>query len=245
MTKLERLLAEKFRCTVLTDSIIETKTPKGPLMVGRSVSVIEDRHIQAVPYFLPQMRLVVWDWNDEDDFNDQLYAENGYYTLALPFDRLGRCTQMIDQFMHTVHWTQITEGLDETFLHEPKLFGDVGHDLAANKTLDLAPHEMTLVPCNVRIQMPPNLYARIVARSSTSRKRILIPEGILDAGYRGDIFVQAVNMTPDSIPIDKGDRIAQIIFQERFPVHLQKVTEFWYPTERGGNGFGSTNEIKK
>jgi dUTP pyrophosphatase len=68
----------------------------------------------------------------------------------------------------------------------------------------------------------------------------MVPNGIIDAGYRGPLFAHVLNMTDEEIHIEEGDRVAQIIFQFRIPVNISFVDGFWMPSERDTNGFGST-----
>jgi len=63
--------------------------------------------------------------------------------------------------------------------------------------------------------------------------------GTFDSGYRGEVTIMMVNMNDETVEIEKGMRIAQIIL---VPVVKAKITEVkkLSETERGDRGFGST-----
>ena len=64
--------------------------------------------------------------------------------------------------------------------------------------------------------------------------------GLIDAHYRGELKVILINLDPtNSIQINKGDRIAQLVIQEVPTVNLIEVEEL-DETDRGKGGFGSS-----
>jgi dUTP pyrophosphatase len=215
-----------FRCPVMRD------------VLSSSLRGSVDDHI--VPYFLPQMRLAVYVHEMPSYHLEGQMLDAGYYVLVVPRDRVEARNAM-KYFAHTVYWTSDGDAGHGVYnLSEPQLFGDVGHDLLAVKDVTIPAKNFALVDSNVRLQMPPTVYGWITARSSTARKLLMIPNGILDAGYRGPLFAQVLNMTDEEVTIEKGDRVAQVIFQPRLPVNISYVDSFWMPTERNENGFGST-----
>ena len=101
----------------------------------------------------------------------------------------------------------------------------------------------TLVSTGLKCKMEDNEYLQIVARSSTPLKYWLIvanAPGIVDADYynnpdnEGEIFVQVINLSPFTIKLKKGDKIAQGIISRYYTVE-DDVRD----GERTG-GFGST-----
>ena len=101
----------------------------------------------------------------------------------------------------------------------------------------------TLVSTGLKCKMEDNEYLQIVARSSTPLKYWLIvanAPGIVDADYynnpdnEGEIFVQIINLSPFTIKLKKGDKIAQGIVSKYYTVEDDIRNG-----ERTG-GFGST-----
>ena len=61
--------------------------------------------------------------------------------------------------------------------------------------------------------------------------------GVIDSDYRGEIVVYLLNTSGKTLRVEQGDRIAQLIFQNYFPVSLNEV-DILPDTERGTGGFG-------
>lgn len=125
-----------------------------------------------------------------------------------------------------------------------KHIGDAGWDLYVSRDCDIPPGETVDVHTDIKIDMPPYLYARIVGRSSTLRKHgLLVNEGIIDNGYTGELFVGIHNMTEETFHAKKGMRLAQVLFHNIEDVRWSQVEKVVpTPGKRGDNGFGSTGE---
>ena len=88
--------------------------------------------------------------------------------------------------------------------------------------------------------MPDGLAGLIWPRSGLSVKKGLdVLAGVVDSGYRGEVMVCLYNTSDEDVEIKRGDRIAQIIFQEVPLVSLIQAEEL-ETSQRGSNGFGST-----
>ena len=76
--------------------------------------------------------------------------------------------------------------------------------------------------------------------------------GVIDGDYRGQISAPLMNFTDDTVNIEEGIRIAQIVpmrqFRENSVVDFNVLADnntfenfdTLYPTDRGAGGFGST-----
>lgn len=121
--------------------------------------------------------------------------------------------------------------------------GDAGLDLRANETVDIAPHERALIPTGLAIAIPDGYAGFVQPRSGMALKKglsIANTPGLIDAHYRGELKVIAVNLDPTTpIHIERGERIAQLVIQEVPVVHLEEVDEL-DETDRGAGGFGSS-----
>jgi dUTP pyrophosphatase len=96
-----------------------------------------------------------------------------------------------------------------------------GYDIAAAEDVLLAPASVTLVPTGIKAYMQSDEYLGIHIRSGLSIKKnlsLVNDQGIIDADYfnnnenEGHIFIAIYNHSSQSIPINKGTRIAQGIF---------------------------------
>ena len=126
--------------------------------------------------------------------------------------------------------------------------GDVGLDLACTLdgqeyggTFTVNPGERRLLPTGIRIELPEGYWASIEARSSTSKLGLIVPKGVIDEGYRGEMFAQIMNVGNEPVTIHDGDRIIQLILHKRHikDFNIIEVDEL-SASERGEAGFGST-----
>jgi len=139
----------------------------------------------------------------------------------------------------------LVELISKTFAerHYP---GDVGYDLPVAIGATIPPHEVVNLPTGFRVQLPDGYWSSIVPRSSTPGRGIEIITGTIDGGYRGPLYVRAHNFTDSPIQVDTGERLAQLIVHKIFTEDwVCEFVEYLEPSERGDNGFGSTNKAPK
>lgn len=122
--------------------------------------------------------------------------------------------------------------------------GDAGWDLYVSRDCTLMGGETADIHTDIKIDMPPYLYARITGRSSTLRNHgLLVNEAIIDNGYTGELFVCVHNISNKPFPIKKGMRLAQVLFHVIEDVRWSQVEEITPAVgKRGNDGFGSTGE---
>jgi len=121
---------------------------------------------------------------------------------------------------------------------------DAGFDLYTSETVVIPPRQFVDVPTGIALQLPPNHWGFLTGRSSTLRKRgLLVHTGIIDTGYRGELFAGAWNLTDGDVIIEEGERLAQIIIM---PNESAKMIMILATTlgdhERGVAGFGSSGK---
>lgn len=119
-----------------------------------------------------------------------------------------------------------------------------GFDLRAAVTelVTLQPGERVLVPTGFAMAMPDNLEAQVRPRSGLAYKKgitTLNAPGTIDADYRGEVGVILINHGTEPFIVERGDRIAQLVFQWVPRVQFVQV-ESLDDTERGSGGFGHT-----
>ncbi len=127
-------------------------------------------------------------------------------------------------------------------LPEYKTPGAAALDCAARETTIAEPGKLTLVPLNICIKPPKNHYVMLAARSSLPKKGLMLANGIGigDEDFSGnkDEYRAAIyNFTDKPVTIERGDRIAQIIFRPYEKIEWEEV-ENLEGESRGG--FGST-----
>lgn len=119
-----------------------------------------------------------------------------------------------------------------------------GYDLyaAVEEPIELAPGERGLIPTGVAIAMPTGLEAQIRPRSGLAAKHgitCLNTPGTIDADYRGEIKVILINLGQEPFRIERGERIAQMVFQLVPETTFVEVDEL-PDSVRGAGGFGHT-----
>ena len=120
---------------------------------------------------------------------------------------------------------------------------DLRAALDEGSVLTLQPGERAVVPTGVQIAPEESDTVAIVAARSglAIRHGITLSNGIgvIDSDYRGEICVGLVNHGQESFTIERGDRIAQLMFLPGYAAALLP-TEDLDATNRGAGGFGST-----
>ena len=122
--------------------------------------------------------------------------------------------------------------------------GAAGMDLQAalEGEVVLAPGARMAVPTGLRIAIPEGFEAQIRPRSGLALKSgvtCLNTPGTIDSDYRGEVKVILANIGDERVVIERGMRIAQLIFA---PVvrAAWRVENGLDETRRGGGGFGHT-----
>jgi len=119
-----------------------------------------------------------------------------------------------------------------------------GFDLRAcvAAPVTIEPGRRTLIPTGLAIALPPGWEAQIRPRSGLAAEwglTMLNSPGTIDADYRGEIKVLAVNHGDRPVVIARGDRIAQMIVA-RVPGVALVAVDALPPSDRGSGGFGHT-----
>lgn len=120
--------------------------------------------------------------------------------------------------------------------------GDAGIDLPIVGEHILVAGERKDIPTGLRIELPEGHYGRITGRSSALRKRgIRVYEGIIDAGFRGELFSYVENVSLIATVLTDKDRVAQLIVQPVINLPIVRVNTL-SDSQRGTKGFGSSDK---
>lgn len=119
--------------------------------------------------------------------------------------------------------------------------GDAGWDLTINRDWHLAPGEFRDLSTGVYAELPEGTWGRICGRSSAIRLGLLVVEGVIDQGYRGELFVGVQNVSGQSRTILAGTKLAQLIVIPQAGERAEQVEQDELSdSDRGTNGFGSS-----
>ena len=118
---------------------------------------------------------------------------------------------------------------------------DAGLDIYCYESVTLTPHQTIKVPTGVAYEVPEGYVGLVWDKSSIGGKGIKTLGGVLDSGYRGELFVPLHNMSNESYTFEAGHKIAQMLIQK---VELWEVEESdeLSETKRGTGAFGSTGK---
>lgn len=121
--------------------------------------------------------------------------------------------------------------------------GDAGADVVTAVDVDLRPGQRVVVPTGIAIALPDGYVALVHPRSGLAARcgiTIVNAPGTVDAGYRGELKVVLANLDPrQEVSLSRGDRIAQLVFQQIERARFVEV-EHLPGSDRGDGGYGST-----
>ncbi len=123
--------------------------------------------------------------------------------------------------------------------------GAAGADIRANLPMGpcrIAPGDRTLIPTGLCFAIPQGFEIQVRPRSGLALKQgvtLLNSPGTIDADYRGEVGIIVMNHGQETVEIDHGARIAQIVLAPVVQAEFTLVEEL-DETVRGGGGFGST-----
>lgn len=175
----------------------------------------------------------------ENYHNVAQVGDDDMVKFILALDWLCDYQYDMDERRQVLPWTRMGDGAQP-----PKRFydDDAGFDLVVAEDTEIFPGEFVDVPNRIAVELPSHVWAMVVGRSSTLRKRGLhVATGVIDPGYRGELFSGVWNLSSEPVTVKEGERVAQLIL-------LSNTTRAYIPTEvdaltdspRSANGFGST-----
>ena len=120
---------------------------------------------------------------------------------------------------------------------------DAGYDVTSAESGLILPGESMNFHSGVRVACPLGWFYSIRGRSGLGFKGIQPFIGTLDATYNGQLRVLLFNFGNQPYQVNKGDRIAQIIFERQVEMDPVQVEEFSKEYDkRGTKGFGSSGK---
>ena len=119
-----------------------------------------------------------------------------------------------------------------------------GLDLIADVEGDreLKPLERAAIPTGIALEIPPGFEGQVRPRSGRALSEglaLVNSPGTIDADYRGEIRVIVINLGAEPLTIQRGDRIAQLVFAPVIRAELVEV-DLLDDSIRGEGGFGHT-----
>ena len=123
-----------------------------------------------------------------------------------------------------------------TYAHDT----DAGMDFYTLEALTVAPMTRAQVGTGIAVQIPDGHVGLVWDKSGLSHKKGLKTlGGVIDAGYRGEVFIGVINLSAESITFEAGDKVAQMLIQKVEHPNIVEVEEL-SDADRGMGAFGST-----
>ena len=122
--------------------------------------------------------------------------------------------------------------------------GDAGMDLFAAEETVIKPMERKLVSTGLQIAVPRGFEAQVRPKSGLAIDHgltVLNTPGTIDSCYRGEIKVILLNLSNKEYKVEKGSKIAQMVFNKIEEAELEEAKEL-EETARNQGGFGSTGK---
>lgn len=88
------------------------------------------------------------------------------------------------------------------------------YDLRTDDDYVLERGVLSLIASMEWIELPIDLAATLRCRSSFARRGVQISGGFVDPGFRGHLTLCLLNMGPENLHLQKGERIIQMILHE-------------------------------
>ena len=175
----------------------------------------------------------------QQDFYNGNFAEyNGYQGMKEIFERLFEKYEV--QVIKSTNHNQPLRISIPTRATK----GSAGIDLRAaiDNKLIVKAGKISIVPTGLSFNLPEGMELQIRSRSGLAAKYglvVLNQPGTLDADFTGQVQILLINHGEDDFIINRGDRIAQAVFNHIALPSLIEVDTL-YETERGTRGFGSS-----
>lgn len=127
--------------------------------------------------------------------------------------------------------------------------GDAGLDLYTVHDIVLPPYTALGAPGvavdiahGVAAQLPYDTWGLLIGRSSTARSGLQVSLGVIDHGYRGELFSFVTNHNRFPYEIPAGSRISQLLVLPAMGHEKIMVVDELDFSYRGEKGFGSTGQ---
>ena len=102
--------------------------------------------------------------------------------------------------------------------------------------------ERRLLRTGIAIEIPTGYEVQVRPRSGMSLKHgisLVNAPGTIDAQYRNEILLLAINLGRSPVALKRGDRVAQMCIKPVYTIQFEKVDKL-SDSVRGLNGWGST-----
>lgn len=134
---------------------------------------------------------------------------------------------------------RLDDQLDERFIPTKAHESDAGFDIKSPFDFVVPAHGCSAFNTLVGMLIPDGYVGMLKSKSGLNVKHGIRSEGVVDAGYTGNIVVKLYNDSDKDYQVQVGDKVTQLVVMP-IPRVLTEVVKDFEDTERGDGGFGST-----
>ena len=193
-------------------------------------------HYEIVPPFTKNLEELEYR-QSRDKIKKDLCNSHGLRFVAIPYT-IGISKSALYNLLHIVYIKENSH-IKEFGVPYNRKKGDVGYDLHASHDITITPNQHVNIGTEVYLDMPYDIYASILLRSSMAKKGLMTHQSLIDSGFRGELKLMVWNFSDKPISIEKGERVAQMLFAPKAFISIIPTIELNI-SDRGATGYGST-----
>lgn len=125
----------------------------------------------------------------------------------------------------------------------PAYPGDAGYDIYSRENVVIMPLRGEIFNTGVHVEIPRGYVGFLKSKSGLNVKHSITGEGVIDAGYTGEIRVKLYNNSEAIKRFAPGDKLIQLVILPIITPPIELVDEI-EGGERGDRGYGSTGLLK-
>ena len=118
---------------------------------------------------------------------------------------------------------------------------DAGLDIYCYEEVTVPPHSTVKISTGIAYEVPDGYCLFVWDKGSVGSKGLKTLGGVLDSGYRGELFIPVHNLNDTPYVFEAGNKIAQMVIQKVELWEIEEVTEM-SDSKRGTGSFGSTGK---
>ena len=103
-----------------------------------------------------------------------------------------------------------------------------GESIILNPVSDFSYQNKILIPTGLRIIVPEGYVALIQERGSITKTPLKVRAGVIDRGYTGEIFVNAVNVSQNEFTLQQHQKLPFQLVVVKCDNHFQEIKEEEY-----------------
>lgn len=105
----------------------------------------------------------------------------------------------------------------------------------------IRPNESIKIKTGIKLIIPKGYVGVFLNKSSLGSQGLILGAQVIDSDYRGQVIINLINISNESIELLNGQKIAQLVLLQTPNTQMQEISNQAYEsdkTDRGEGGFG-------